>query len=114
MHRLGVVASLHASSRALTRLSAFLAIFGLMAGSQASFAQVCIDPPPIGGPQGVGTAPPGWSVAANTPDVVAGNGPWPGGGYTISDVSGTSTSGGTMGLFLNQDPGYVGRAASSA
>lgn len=83
-----------------------LAVAALMAGSQVSFAQTCVDPPPIGGPTGVSVAPPGWQVDQNSPDVINGNGPWPGGGYTTSDVSGTSTSGGTMGLFLSQ-PGYV-------
>jgi hypothetical protein len=61
----------------------------------------------MNGPPGVGVAPAGWSVASNTPDIVAGNGLWPGGGYTISDVGGNSSSGGTMGLFLNESTGYV-------
>lgn len=33
--------------------------------------------------------------------MVSGNGPWPGGGYTVSDVNGASASGGIMGLFLH-------------
>jgi hypothetical protein len=98
------------SSGTLKRLGISLAIAALMTGPQMSLAQqapICVDPPPIGGPPGVGVAPAGWSVAQNTPDIISGNGLWPGGGYTVSDITGTSTSGGTMGLFLNQDPGYV-------
>ncbi len=93
------------SSGPLRRFSTSLAIIALLAGSQPGFSQTptCVDPPPIGGTPSVGSAPAGWSVASMTPDIVAGNGPWPGGGYTISNVSGTSTSGGTMGLFLNND-----------
>ncbi|MEO8740167.1 MAG: IPTL-CTERM sorting domain-containing protein [Casimicrobiaceae bacterium] len=83
-----------------------LVVVALMAVPQVSSAQVCIDPPPIGGAPAVSSAPVGWSVAQNSPDIIAGNGPWPGGGYTVSDISGNSTSGGTMGLFLSQ-PGYV-------
>jgi len=78
-----------------------LAIAILVLVPQLGFAQVCVDPPAIDGAPAVGAAPAGWSVASFTPDIVAGNGPWPGGGYTISDISGTSTSAGSMGLFLN-------------
>lgn len=89
------------------RLVFSLAIAAFMASPLPGFAQVCVDPPPIGGTPSVGAAPAGWSVAANTPDIVAGNGLWPGGGYTISDIGGTSTSGGSMGLFLSEPSGYV-------
>jgi hypothetical protein len=74
--------------------------------ASAQSAPICLNPPPINGAPSTGAAPVGWAVAVNTPDIVNGNGPWPGGGYTISDVSGTSTSGGTMGLFLNEGVGY--------
>ncbi len=103
-------ASAGLSPGSIKRLGLSLAIAALVSGPQISLAQqapICVDPPPIGGPPGVGVAPAGWSVAQNTPDIISGNGLWPGGGYTVSDITGTSTSGGTMGLFLNQDPGYV-------
>ena len=95
------------SSRALARLSIPTAFAVLMTIAQPGFAQVCVDPPPIGGAPAVSAAPVGWQVASNSPDIIAGNGLWPGGGYTISDISGTSSSGGTMGLFLYEDPSYV-------
>jgi hypothetical protein len=94
------------SSGALRRLGASLAAAALLLGANVALAQTCIDPPPIGGAPQVGAAPVGWSVASNSPDIIAGNGLWPGGGYTVSDISGPSTSGGSMGLFLSQ-PGYV-------
>jgi hypothetical protein len=97
------------SLRSARRLSASLAVAALLAGPQTSLAQqaVCIDPPPIGGTPAVGAAPVGWAVAQNSPDIISGNGPWPGGSYTTSDVAGSSTSGGTMGLFLNESTSYV-------
>ena len=96
-------ASAGSSSGPLRRFSTSLAIIALLAGSQPGFSQtaICVDPPPIDGAPAVSAAPAGWSVASGSPDIVAGNGPWPGGTWTVSDVSGTSTSGGTMGLFLN-------------
>ena len=70
-------------------------------GVLAQGAPVCIDPAPIGGPATPHAAPPGWSVYSETPDVIVGDGPWPGGGSeVIYDVSGPSASGGTMGFFI--------------
>lgn len=82
------------------------AVTSLLFVTSASLAQTCIDPPPIGGTPCASCAPVGWSVAQNSPDIIAGNGTWPGGGYTVTDVNGASTSGGSMGLFLSQT-GYV-------
>jgi hypothetical protein len=82
------------------------AVATLLLFTTVSLAQTCIDPPPIGGTPCVGCAPVGWAVAQNSPDIISGNGAWPGGGYTVSDISGNSTSGGSMGLFLSQ-AGYV-------
>lgn len=74
----------------------------------AQSAPICIDPPAISGTPAAATAPVGWAVAQNSPDIIAGNGPWPNfSGFTISDVSGPSPSGGSMGLFLSQADGYV-------
>jgi hypothetical protein len=102
---LGVVATWLAF--VFKRSTASFAIVGLIAVPQLGFAQTCIDPPPIGGATGVSVAPPGWNVGQGSPDVINGNGLWPGGGYTISDIGGTSTSGGTMGLFLTESGTYV-------
>jgi IPTL-CTERM motif len=88
-------------------LASLIVGMGMLLAGTASAQPVCLDPPPIGGAPAVGAAPIGWSVASNTPDIIAGNGLWPGGGYTVSDISGTSTSGGSMGLFLNETAAYV-------
>ena len=77
-------------------------LFGLGSGvAWAQGAPVCIDPPPIDGPAAPSAAPVGWSVYSESPDVIVGNGPWPGfSGEEIYDISGPSTSGGTMGFFI--------------
>lgn len=68
---------------------------------QSAIAQICIELPPINSAPAVGSAPPGWSVWQESPDIISGNGPWPGGGYTVSDVNGVSAAGGTMAMFLH-------------
>jgi hypothetical protein len=108
----GVQIAHASSSRAKAKRVAAAILLAATVGAfaPAAFAQnapICVNPPPIGGTPSVGAAPAGWSVASNTPDIIAGNGTWPGGGYTISDISGPSTSGGSMGLFLNESTGYV-------
>lgn len=83
--------------RYFSLLSALCFLFKI----ESSFAQICIELPPINSAPVVGGAPPGWSVWQESPDIISGNGPWPGGGYTVSDVNGTSAAGGTMGMFLH-------------
>lgn len=64
------------------------------------WSQTCIELPSISGTPTVGAAPVGWNLWQITPDIINGNGPWPGGTYTVSDVNGVSSGGGAMGLFL--------------
>ena len=65
-------------------------------------ATTAIALPTIEGAPAFGVAAAGWTVGDETPDIIAGNGAWPGGfGYVVSNVSGPSPEGGTMGLFLN-------------
>jgi hypothetical protein len=65
-------------------------------------AQTCVDVPNMDGTPGISTAPPGWTPYNSTPDIINGNGLWPGGGtYVVTEVNGFSTSGGEMGLFLH-------------
>jgi hypothetical protein len=94
-------------------LAISLALALASATSNAQQTPICIDPPAINGTPGAATAPAGWSapptysppIAPNTPDIIAGNGPWPGfAGFTISNVTGPSPSGGTMGNFLGDPP----------
>ena len=90
-------AKMHASAMAALLLMGLSGSGGVLAQG----APVCIDPPPIDGPAAANTAPQGWSVYSNTPDVIVGDGPWPGlSGEIIYDISGPSASGGTMGFFL--------------
>jgi hypothetical protein len=89
----------------LSVASAILACSSIFAQQTA----ICIDPPPINGAPAAATAPAGWSIGQNTPDIVAGNGAWPGfTDFTLSDFSGASPSGGTVGVFIGQsDVSYV-------
>ncbi|MES0371379.1 MAG: hypothetical protein ABUK11_03780 [Mariprofundaceae bacterium] len=58
--------------------------------------------PPINGAPCASCAPAGWLVNLPSPDLINGNGLWPGGAfYAISDVSGPSSNGGQMALVLN-------------
>ena len=46
----------------------------------------------------------GWSIVAPTPDVIVGDGPWPGGTYTMSDILGGPFEGSNMQLMLSGMP----------
>lgn len=62
--------------------------------------------PEISGGVGINRAPAGWQLATHTPDIIAGNGPWPGGNYVVLDIDGgNSPYGGNMGLFLERADG---------
>ena len=62
--------------------------------------------PDIGGNAGINRAPDGWQLNTHTPDIISGNGPWPGGNYEVADVEGgPSPFGGNMGLFLERGDG---------
>lgn len=75
-------------------------LFALMLFSTAPQAATCIDLPPIDGSSMMAVAPAGYVISAGTPDIVDGNGFWPSSGtsssFVISDVNGTSNSGGQM------------------
>ncbi|MCP4872548.1 MAG: hypothetical protein GY898_27985 [Proteobacteria bacterium] len=43
----------------------------------------------------------GWSVSITSPDIITGNGPWPGGSWTVSDVAGGLLEGNVMQLILS-------------
>lgn len=62
--------------------------------------------PDIGGNAGINRAPDGWQLNTHTPDIISGNGPWPGGNYEITDIDGgPSPFGGNIGLFLERADG---------
>ncbi len=51
-------------------------------------------------------APAGWRNTSGTPDVIVGDGPWPGGGSNVlTDIGGPSPYGGTMGMLVSEQ-GY--------
>ena len=62
--------------------------------------QICLDLPPINGLPTIEVAPEGWTVWNPSPDIIAGEGPWPGGSYVAYNVEGTSPGGGEMTLLL--------------
>lgn len=79
--------------------------------SATVLAQDCVELAPVDGTPNDGVCPAGWTVWQSSPDIVAGNGPWPGGfgGYVVEDIDGVSTSGGQYGLFLaNNGQGITG------
>lgn len=62
--------------------------------------------PDIGGTAGINRAPEGWQLNTHTPDIISGNGPWPGGNYEVMDIDGgASPFGGNIGLFLERADG---------
>ena len=73
---------------------------------QGSSKSGAIHLPEINGGAGINRAPAGWQMATHTPDIINGNGPWPGGNYVIIDIDGgNSPYGGSMGLFLERADG---------
>lgn len=73
---------------------------------QGSSQSGAISLPEINGETGINRAPAGWKLSSHTPDIIAGNGPWPGGKYVIIDIDGGSSPfGGSMGLFLERADG---------
>lgn len=84
----------------LLRFFSLLTTLCILFSLQSTIAQICLPLPAISSAPAVGAAPPGYNVWQNTPDIISGNGAWPGGGYTVSNVNGTSAAGGTMGMFL--------------
>lgn len=90
----------------LLRYFSILLALCFLVNMQSAIAQICLPLPAINSAPAVAAAPPGYNVWQNTPDIISGNGPWPGGGYTVSNVNGTSAAGGTMGMFL-QNGGQI-------
>lgn len=63
--------------------------------------QICIEFPPINGEPAAIAAPDGWTIWTPSPDIIAGEGPWPGGvGYVVSNIEGISPGGAEMSLIL--------------
>ena len=70
-------------------------------------AQDCLEYDEIGGTDCVACVPDGWSLFGGTsPDIILGDGTWPGGGCTIEDLEGESPGGGTMSFFVAQGGSY--------
>ena len=52
----------------------------------------------------VSCSPTGWSIGGSSPDMISGDGPWPGGTYTVSEV-GSAHTGANMSLLLRNNGG---------
>ena len=76
----------------------FILMFSL--ASNVTYSQECLETAAIDGVPATAVAPAGWELWMATPDLIAGLGPWPGGGYFVYDVDGISSSGGEMQLIL--------------
>ena len=78
---------------------ALVAAAALMVPAPASAQSV----PPLERAAGTCTscAMDGWVVSTVSPDIITGNGPWPGGGWTVSDVPGGPLEGAVMQLILS-------------
>lgn len=74
-----------------------------MAFALGLFGQNTLHLLPIEGTPDDNVAPEGWTIEEISPDIIAGNGPWPNGVYTVADVNGGTVSGESMGLFLSSD-----------
>lgn len=71
--------------------------------SNVGQTQICIPFPlsPMNGVPVASAAPVGWTMWTPSPDIVDGDGPWPGGGgYITYDVNGFSVAGGEMAMML--------------
>ncbi len=72
-----------------------------------SNAQDCLEYPDIGGMECVACVPTDWSIDGSTsPDIVPGDGTWPGGGCTLENLSGESPGGGNMVMFVSAGATY--------
>ena len=64
----------------------------------------CVDLPAVDGTPSFNSAADGWQALAGAVDIIAGNGPWPGPvgtPFVVSDVVGTSASGGEMHMLIS-------------
>ena len=90
---------------------------GYRYGSHCSPERIrsCTDLPPVDGTPSFNSAADGWQLVEGTTDLVSGNGPWPGpdgSPFTVSDVVGSSRSGGEMQLLIAL-PGQAGNMVES-
>jgi gliding motility-associated-like protein len=83
-----------------TTIKSLLFILMFSVFSNLSYSQECLETAAIDGVPGAAVIPAGWDLWMSTPDLIAGLGPWPGGGYFVYDVDGISSSGGEMQLIL--------------
>lgn len=81
-----------------------LLIFFLVSSHAFSFlsiSQICITLPDINGTPASAVSPSGWTIWYSTPDIISGNGSYPGTALaSISDVNGNSLAGGEMTFLL--------------
>lgn len=90
-----------------SHIKLFIFFLFFLFSTSITYTQECIETAPIDGTPGAGDTPAGWGLWMSSPDLIAGLGPWPGGGYFVYDVDGISTSGGEMQLILANE-GTIG------
>lgn len=81
--------------------SAYFSLLVLMIFATKSWGQICLNLPAINGQTGTSVAPNGWNIWNSTPDMITGNGTYPGVAQAvIANVNGSSNAGGEMAFFL--------------
>ncbi|UKN03151.1 hypothetical protein K6119_06440 [Paracrocinitomix mangrovi] len=78
----------------------FILFISFISLSASLFGQLPIHLPLIDGSPKSDTAPPNWTKIGDSPDLIKGNGEWPGGSYTMENIDGGTLNGESMGLFL--------------
>jgi hypothetical protein len=86
-------------------MSKLLTFIAVLLATVSIFSQELIDLPPIEGEPHDNAAPEGWGIYQESPDIINGNGPWPGATYHVENVNGGNVDGKTMGLFLANQGG---------
>ena len=83
------------------KTSAYSIVLVLMIFASKSWGQICVNLPVINGQTGTSVAPNGWTIWNSTPDIINGNGTYPGVAQAvITNVNGSSNGGGEMAFFL--------------
>lgn len=81
--------------------SSLFAVLLFMFSVKTTRAQYCLDLPPMNGTPSSYVSPNDWSIWNSTPDIISGNGVYPGTTQAnITNVNGSSSAGGEMVFFL--------------
>ena len=84
----------------LRTLPLAVVLFGILASPSLGHAQV-VAPLERAAGACVSCAPDGWTIPVQSPDVITGNGTWPGGGWVVSQLAGGPLEGATLPMMLS-------------